>query len=132
MTQVCAGESVVLDGSASIVTDCTGGTAEYQWYEDGNLLPGERDSDLVIPSLMGIKPGTGSRGEVSVWENWADGEWTVKIRRSRATLNIAEDVQFTELSVPYWFSVGIMNAAAIAHSTPNGRSGTAYQLILSE
>ena len=42
------------------------------------------------------------------------------------------DVQFTARGVPYWVSVGIMNAAAIAHSTPNGLTGTAFQLILSE
>jgi hypothetical protein len=126
-------QSEIDDDTAREIVDLNG---DNDWVdEDGTVL--ERalfgfDSDLVIPSLMGIKPGTGSRGEVSVWENWADGEWTVKIRRSRATSTIEEDVQFTELGVPYWFSVGIMNGAAIAHSTPNGFSGTAYQLILSE
>ncbi len=102
--------------------------------EDGTVLDKSLfgyDSDIVIPSLMGIKPGTGSRGDVSAWHNWSNGEWSLKIKRARDTGN-TDDVQYTMTGEPYWFSVGIMNNAAIAHATPGGFAGTAYQLILGE
>lgn len=84
---------------------------------------------LVIPSLKEIKAATGSRGDVSAWHNWSGGQWTLKIKRLRNTGN-TDDVQFTQTSNDYWFSVGIMNAAAIAHSTPGGWTASAYRLSL--
>jgi len=121
------------DNTARAIVDMN---ADGNWVdEDGTILLKEEygyDSNKVIPSLMGIKPGTGSRGDLHAWHNWANGTWTLKIKRSRETTTPLQDVQYDELGVPYLFSTGIMNNAAIAHSTPGGYAGTAYQLILSE
>ncbi len=123
------------DMDAGVAREIVDMNADGDWVdEDGTVLLKAEfgyTSNKVIPSLMGIKPGTGSRGDVSAWHNWADGTWTLKIKRARDT-GTDDDVQYTTLGVPYLFSVGIMNNAAIAHATPGGYAGTAYQLILSE
>jgi len=120
------------DGTARLIVDMN---VDGNWVdEDGIILDQasfEYDSDTVIPSLKGIKPATGSRGDVSAWHNWSNGTWTLKVKRARDT-GSDDDVQFTQLGTPYWFSVGVMNAAAIAHATPGGLAGTPSQLILSE
>ena len=107
--------------------------ADGSWVdEDGGILDKalfDYTSALGIPSLMGIKPATGSRGDVSVWHSWQNGIWTLKVKRARNT-GADDDVQFTSVDSPYWFSVGVMDAAAIAHATPGGFAGTAYQFIL--
>jgi len=87
------------------------------------------DSALVIPSVFGIRPATGSRGDVDAWYQWENGRWYLKIKRVRDTGN-ADDVQFTKRNTPYQFSIGVMNNASIAHATPGGWDGNAYELIL--
>jgi len=102
--------------------------------EDGTVLDKTQfgyTSPKCIPSLMGIKPGTGSRGDVSVWHNWANGEWTIKIKRARNT-GTTDDLQFDTVGASYWFSVGVMNSAAIAHATPGGFAGDAFEFILAK
>ncbi|NNE09435.1 MAG: hypothetical protein HKN20_12815, partial [Gemmatimonadetes bacterium] len=120
------------DGTARMIMDLN---ADGNWVdEDGTVLDKTLfgyDSDITIPSLQGIKPGTGSRGDVSAWHNWSNGMWTLKIMRARDT-GAADDVQWTAVGEPYYFSIGVMNASAIAHATPGGFAGTAYQLILGE
>jgi len=120
------------NNTARLIVDLN---ADGNWVDEDGTILDKADfgftSNKVIPSLMGIKPGTGSRGDVSAWHNWADGTWTLKVKRARDT-GAADDVQFTIPGEPYWFSIGVMNAAAIAHATPNGYTGTAYQLILGE
>lgn len=120
------------DDTARMIVDRN---VDNNWVdEDGTVLDKTLfgyDSDMVIPSLMGIKPATGSRADVSAWHNWSAGTWTLKIKRARDTGTV-DDVQFKELGIPYWFSVGIMNSAAIAHATPGGFAGEAFQLILGE
>jgi uncharacterized lipoprotein NlpE involved in copper resistance len=125
-------QSEIDDGTARLIVNLV----DSNWVdEDGTVLDHTLfgyDSDLVIPSLMGIQPGTEGRADVNAWHNWADGEWTLKVKRARATELTAEDVQFTETNTPYWFSIGVMNSAAIAHATPGGMSGTAYPLYIAE
>lgn len=100
--------------------------------QDGTVLDRTQfgyDSGFVIPSVVGIKPATGSRGDVDAWYRWESGRWYVKIKRLRDTAN-ADDVQFTKRNTPYQFSIGVMNNASIAHATPGGWDGNAYELIL--
>ncbi|HEU4928420.1 MAG TPA: ethylbenzene dehydrogenase-related protein, partial [Candidatus Krumholzibacteria bacterium] len=100
--------------------------------EDGTVLDKTQfgySSALVIPSVHGIQPATGSRGDVDAWYRWENGHWYLKVKRLRDTGN-DDDVQFAKRNHPYEFSIGIMNAASIAHATPGGWSGLAYRLIL--
>ncbi len=118
------------DGTARMITDFVDGNFVD---EDGTVLNSADfgyDSDIVIPSLQDIRPGTEGRADVNAWHNWADGMWTLKVKRARDTGAPLEDVQFTETNTAYWFSIAPMNSAAIAHSTPDGLQGTSYPLYL--
>src|SRR5690554_109396 len=53
---VCGGEEVILDGNP-------GGTATYEWFLDGVLLPGETNSTLIVTPPL---PGDGFNGVYSV------------------------------------------------------------------
>lgn len=127
-------KSEVDDGTAKEIVDLdsTGNFID----EVGNVL-NKADfgytSNKVISSLYNIKPGTGSRGDISAWHDWSNNTWTLKVKRARDTGN-DDDVQFTEVGEvnSYWFSIGVMDAAAIAHATPGGWAGPPYQMILAE
>lgn len=125
-------QSEIDDGTARKIVDLN---ADGNFVdEDGTVLEKSEfgySSNKVIPSLKGIQPATGSRGDVSAWHKWENGKWTLKIKRARDTGN-DDDLQFTTPGDEYWFSVGIMDAAAIAHALPDGFSGTAYRMILEE
>lgn len=103
--------------------------------EDGTVLNKEKyghDSAWTLPSLTRIQPGSGSRADVREAHTWADGVWTLEIVRNRDTGDPEHDVQFTGTGIPYEFSIGVMDAAAIAHATPGGFDGDVFELILAE
>lgn len=102
--------------------------------EDGTVLVKEKfdgDSDVQIPSLYGIKPGTGSRGDLTAYHNYdkATKTWTLEVKRAIDTGN-ADDVNFSDPDRMYYFSVAVFDAAAIAHAIPGGMSGTSYPLVI--
>ena len=101
--------------------------------EDGTVISIENflmGSPNIIPSIMEVKPATGSRGDVAVVEYYDDATktWNLEIKRARVTGN-DDDVQFSDTKASYDFSVAVFNAAAIAHATPGGLSGRPYVLI---
>ncbi len=101
--------------------------------EDGTVLVKDNfngDSNIQIPSLYGIKPGTGSRGDVNEYHNYdtATNTWTLEVKRAIDTGN-ADDVNFSDPEREYYFSIAVFDAAAIAHAIPGGMSGTAYPLV---
>jgi len=102
--------------------------------EDGTVLVKEKfdgDSDVQIPSIYSIKPGTGSRGDVTEYHNYdkATNTWTLEVKRALTTGN-ADDVNFSDPERMYYFSIAVFNASAIAHAIPGGMSGTAYPLVI--
>ncbi len=123
-------QSEIDEGLAKRIVDMDGSGNLID--EDNKVLDKSlfgRNSTKCIPSLMEVKPATGSRGDVSVMHSWSNSTWTLKIKRLRDTGN-DDDVQFTQTGTPYWFSIAVMNAAAIAHAIPGGESGDAYPMIL--
>ncbi len=101
--------------------------------EDGNILTKENfmlGSDMLIPSIKGIKPATGSRGDVTVYEFYdtASKTWNLEIQRKLANGN-DDDVQFDDFEKMYNFSISVFDNAAIAHATPEGITGKAYTLV---
>lgn len=64
--------------------------------------------DANVPRHI-LTPPTGSRGDIEVSMRWADGIWTVEIKRALDTGN-ADDVAFTDTSAGmYHFSVALMD-----------------------
>lgn len=101
--------------------------------EDGTVLVKEEfklGSSKLLPSIKGIKPATGSRADVSVYEYYdtSTKTWNLEIQRKLNT-RADDDVQFTDTEKVYDFSVSVFNNAAIAHATPDGLTGTVYSLM---
>ena len=101
--------------------------------EDGNILEAEDftlannsnlNSSMLIPSIQDVKPATGSRGDVEAWEDYDESTntWRLEIKRKLITGN-EDDIQFNDLNAEYWFSIGVFDAAAIAHAIPGGMMG---------
>ena len=102
--------------------------------EDGTILVKEEfdgSSAVQIPSLYGIKPATGSRGDVAAYQNYDANThtWTLEVQRALNTGN-QDDVDFSDPEKMYYFSVGVFDAAAIAHAVPDGMSGTSFPLVM--
>ncbi len=106
--------------------------------EDGTILDAEDytlannstlSSSILIPSIQDIKPATGSRGDVEAWEDYDESTntWRLEIKRKLDT-GTDDDIQFDDLTDEYWFSIGVFDAAAIAHALPGGMAGTGYKL----
>jgi hypothetical protein len=106
--------------------------------EDGTILEAEDftlannstlSSSILIPSIQDIKPATGSRGDVEAWEDYDESTntWRLEIKR-RLDTGTDDDIQFDDLTDEYWFSIGVFDAAAIAHALPGGMAGTGYKL----
>jgi len=102
--------------------------------EDGTILAKELfdgDSAVQIPSLYGIKPATGSRGDVTAYHNYnaSSHTWTLEVQRALDTGN-ADDVDFSDPEKEYYFSVAVFDGAAIAHAVPGGMSGNSFPLVM--
>ncbi|MGL1894273.1 MAG: ethylbenzene dehydrogenase-related protein [Spirochaetaceae bacterium] len=91
--------------------------------QDGTVIP----RNTKIPSLYGITPATGSRGDVAVYHNFEDGLWTLEVKRKLSTGN-DDDIDFSDKKQMYYFSVAVFNEAAIAHAY-SGASGTSFPLV---
>jgi len=76
----------------------------------------------VLPGIL-ISPFEGSRGDIASAAVWADGKWTVEVRRALVTTGenaAAQDVQFSDLSKAYPFGVAVFDNAAINHAYHEG------------
>jgi len=73
-------------------------------FVEGDLVPG------IITA-----PFTGDRGDLSAGFVWADGVWTVEIRRKLVT-GSEFDVQFDDMAGSYHFGVSIFDNAQTMHS----------------
>lgn len=71
----------------------------------------------VVPGIV-ITPFQGPRGDIEMRGKWADGVWTVEIRRQLVTqgekANI-QDVQFNDLGKEYPFGIAIFDNSQINH-----------------
>ena len=102
--------------------------------EDGTVLKKEDftgDAAIRIPSVVEVKPATGSRGDVAAFSNYDEvtKTWTVEMGRKISTGH-DDDVDFSDAEHTYYFSLAVFDAAAIAHATPGGMAGTAYPMII--
>lgn len=71
----------------------------------------------VIPGII-ISPFTGSRGDIRAKGVWADGMWTIEVKRKLVTTGTKadiQDVQFKDLGKPYYFGVSVFDNSQINH-----------------
>jgi hypothetical protein len=74
----------------------------------GSYLPGIVKSAIV-----------GDRGDISAAWKWADGVWTIEFSRKLET-GSETDVQFSDLTVPYYFGLAVFENAQVRHAFQNG------------
>ncbi len=71
----------------------------------------------VVPGIV-LSPFTGSRGDIQVKGVWRDGVWTLELKRKLVTDGEhaeIQDVQFSDLSKPYYFGVAVFDNSQINH-----------------
>ena len=84
---------------------------EKQPFVDA-FKPGARVAGIVTA------PFVGSRGEVSSRARYADGQWTLEMKRALTTpAGEAEDVQFNDLTKSYEFGIAVFDNAQINHAS---------------
>ncbi len=68
--------------------------------------------NAVIPQLI-LKEASGSMADVLVASNWTNGVWTMEITRKLETPYTEDDVQFTDFTKEYPFSLTISNSGLL-------------------
>jgi hypothetical protein len=77
-----------------------------------NFTPGD-----VVPGVV-ISTFDGHRGDIKVFGHWVNGEWVLEISRKLVTKGSntkIQDVQFNDLSNPYFFGVAVFDNTQINH-----------------
>lgn len=92
------------DGSPGYILD-----AEKAPFDDSLFAPGD-----MVPSVI-KSPITGDRGNISAGWQWANGAWTLELGRPLVT-GSDFDVQFEDLSKPYYFGVAVFDNAQVRHA----------------
>lgn len=69
---------------------------------------------------MTTSPFVGGRGDVATSAKYANGMWTLEIKRSLTTADTTEDVQFTDLTKKYLFGVAVFDNTQINHAVHGG------------
>lgn len=91
--EITAGQAV----NRSLIT-----SQEDQWYIANYTALG-----AIVPKEV-TSPGAGSRGDISTGATWADGTWTVEIKRDLNTGN-TDDVAFNTAGGLYSFGISLMD-----------------------
>jgi len=78
-------------------------------FDDSKFKAGDELASVVIA------PFTGDRGDIAAGVAWANGKWTVEIARKLVT-GSKFDVNFSDLSKPYGFGIGLFDNAQVRHA----------------
>jgi hypothetical protein len=92
------------DGSPGFILDGDKLTFDDSMFVAGDLIPGIVKSAFV-----------GDRGDLSAGWHWEDGVWTLEIGRALVT-DSDYDVQFSDLTAPYYFGAAIFDNAQVRHA----------------
>lgn len=89
------------------------------WIHDDKKVPFVdtfKAGDVVAGMI--VKPFEGSRGDIACASKWADGMWTIEVKRKLVTTGekaAEQDVQFSDLTKAYTFGVAIFDNSQINH-----------------
>lgn len=100
------------------INGLTKAAAPY-WVMDNAKLPFE-DNFKAGDRIGGIVTSKvdGSRGDVSAVGVWKDGYWQLEVKRKLVTSHqqsATQDIQFDDLSKPYYFGVTVFDNSQINH-----------------
>jgi hypothetical protein len=123
-------DTEIADGTAKLIVSIDEVTMELT-DDAGNVLsPADfsLSSIKLLPSVY-VATFVGDRGDVTAYQNYAGGKWTLELKRSLVNDNAVNDVQFDDMDKEYYFSIAVFDAAAIAHATPGGMTGKTFKLL---
>ncbi len=114
------------DGGGYVTNQTEDKTLPMWMSADGSFLGSILDSEKVAfddalfaagDMVAGITkaPFTGDRGDLSAGWQYADGMWTLEIGRKLVT-GSEFDVQFSDLTQPYYFGVAVFDNAQVRHA----------------
>lgn len=78
-----------------------------------------------VPSIVKSE-FTGDRGDISAGWVYADGAWTLELGRKLVT-GSEFDVQYDDLTAPYYFGVAVFDNAQVRHAFETGVSMLVFQ-----
>lgn len=108
-------EGFPTDGSPGFILD-----TEKMDFDDSLFAPGDMVPGIVKSAF------TGDRGDLSAGWTWADGVWTLEISRALVT-GSEYDVQFSDLTQPYYFGVAVFDNAQVRHAYQDDVSVLVFQ-----
>jgi hypothetical protein len=103
-------EGFPTDGSPGYLLESDMVAFDDAMFAPGDMVPG------VYKSMI-----TGDRGDLSAAWQWVDGVWTLEVGRALDT-GSEFDVQFTDLTLPYYFGVAVFDNAQVRHGYQDGPS----------
>ncbi|MFQ6125017.1 MAG: ethylbenzene dehydrogenase-related protein [Candidatus Heimdallarchaeota archaeon] len=93
--------------------------------------------DAIVPERI-LRPPSGSRGDVMQSATWSNGTWTSEFKRALITktdgATNTDDVQFTDLTLPYGFSIAVMDnkGGGTDHSQATSTYALSFGEVVSE
>lgn len=102
-------EGAPRDGSPGYILDSEKVPFDDTLFAAGDMIP------AIVKSTI-----TGDRGNISAGWKYQDGAWTLELARPLVT-GSEYDVQFDDLTQPYFFGIAIFDNAQVRHSY-HGRS----------
>jgi len=92
------------DGSPGYLLDSEKAAFDDSLFKSGDMIPG------IYKSAF-----TGDRGDISAGWQYKDGVWMLEIGRALET-GSEFDVQFSDLTAPYYFGVAVFDNAQVRHA----------------
>ena len=96
---------------------------KYWVYDDTKVKFVDKfKAGAVIPGIV-VSPFTGPRGDIKAKGVWANGVWTIELKRKLVTTGEKadiQDVQFKDTSKPYYFGVSVFDNSQINHIYHDG------------
>ena len=93
-------------------------------FDDSKYQPGDE-----VPGII-IAPFAGDRGDIGAKGVWQNGVWTVEWKRKLST-GSQTDVQFSDLTKPYYFGVTVFQNTQVDHAWSPGVYKLAFGPALS-
>jgi hypothetical protein len=94
------------------------------WIANGDKVPfvdtfktGDRIAGIVVDKM------SGSAADIETKANWANGKWTMVLKRPLVTTHpksVEQDVQFNDLKKSYSFGIAVFDNSAINHVFHDG------------
>ena len=115
--------NVSKDGKMPVMMSRSGATGEY-WLHKADAVEFKdnfKTGDMV-PGII-VSTFEGPRGDILAQANYANGKWTIELKRELKTTgenSDSQDIQFTDMSKSYPFGIAVFDNSQINHVYHDG------------